>query len=381
MAAQRQIIVLAANTAWNISNYRRGLIGALNHAGFEPVVVAPNDKSVALASLGVRHMPVTIDRAGTNPVRDVRLAATYLYVLRHLRPAALLSFTAKPNIYGCVAARILRIPAFPNISGLGTVFAGRGRLKRLMIFMYRRSLGSARAVFFQNEEDRDEFIRMKIIRPDQARRLPGSGVDLEWFGQAELPAGPVSFLLISRLLHDKGVAEFVEAARLLRRLGVDAVYRLLGPLDPENPSAINPAELSAWVDEGIVEYLGQTDDVRSHIAAASVVVLPSSYREGVPRALLEGAAMGRPLIASDVPGCRDAVQDGVNGFLCEARDVVSLATAMRRLAESPADELRTMGAASRALAEAHFDEKIVIQAYLDELARLGLHARGRRGLD
>ena len=369
---ERQKIVLAANTAWNISNYRIGLLRSLQQAGMEPVVLAPKDSSEdrTFEELGVKHVNIEVDRSGTNPIRDAVLFAAYWRILRDIRPAAFLSFTAKPNIYGCIAARTLGIPAFPNISGLGTVFAGRGLLKSLMILMYRFSLRVAPVVFFQNEEDRDEFIRRKIVQPEQARRIPGSGVDLDHFKFAELPDGPVVFLLISRLLRNKGIVEFVEAAHRQRQRGSDARWRMVGPLDPENPSALDPRALQYWIDQGIVEHLGAVDDVRPCIRASTVVVLPSTYREGVPRSLLEGAAMGRPLITTSTAGCRDVVDHGKNGFVCAPRDAAALADAMEAMMRMGEAERSAMGRHSRKVAEERFDERIVIAAYLQALHEL-----------
>src|SRR4029079_869089 len=207
------------------------------------------------------------------------------------------------------------------------------------------------------------------VRPQQARVLPGSGVDLEHFAPAPLPEGPPVFLFIGRLLRDKGVVEFVEAARLVAREYPDARFRLLGGLDEGNRTGIRQPELNSWLAEGIVEHLGTTDDVRPHIAAATAVVLPS-YREGLPRSLLEAAAMERPLIASDVPGCRDVVDDGINGFLCSVRDAGSLAEAMRRLLQLPRPQQLAMGKASRRRVQERFSEAAVVRADLDGLAGL-----------
>ena len=199
--------------------------------------------------------------------------------------------------------------------------------------------------------------------------LPGSGVDLRFFSPAAPSEGPPTFLLIARLLRDKGVVEFVEAARALRGVLPDARFQLLGPIDEGNRTAISRAELEKWTDEGVVEHLGTAEDVRPFIAAATAVVLPS-YREGMPRSLLEAAAMARPLVATDVPGCREVVQDAVNGYLCAVRDPVSLASAMRRLADLPLAQRLAMCEASRRMVEERFDEEFVVRAYLDVLAQV-----------
>ena len=321
---------------------------ALRSAGYEPVVIAPQDPAAdaRMRALGVERIPVEIDRKGLNPVADLRLLLKYRSILRQLRPAAYLSYTIKPNIYGSFAAASLGIPALPNVSGLGTAFIRGGGLQALVTRLYRVGFARAPVVFFQNQEDSSLFVGRRIVRPDQARVLPGSGVDLDFFLPAPLPPGPPVFLFIGRLLRDKGVVEFVEAARELRREHPDARFQLLGGLDEGNRTGIRQVELDSWLADGIVEHLGTTDDVRPFIAAASAVVLPS-YREGLPRSLVEGAAMGRPLIASDVAGCREVVIDGVNGYLCAVRDAASLALAMQRLLELPRATQVAMGQEGR----------------------------------
>jgi len=335
------------------------------------VIIAPQDPAAErrMRELGVERVPIEIDRAGLNPFTDFKLLLRYRSLLKRLRPAAYLGYTIKPNIYGSLAATSLGIPALPNVSGLGTAFIRGGGLQALVTQLYRIGFARAPAVFFQNEEDRDLFAARRIVRRDQARVLPGSGVDLEQFAPASLPKGPPVFLFIGRLLRDKGVVEFVEAARSVRREYPDARFQLLGGLDEGNRTAIRQPALDSWLAEGIVEHLGTADDVRPFIAAATAVVLPS-YREGLPRSLLEAAAMARPLIASDVPGCRDVIEDGVNGYLCNVRDAAALADAMRRLASLPRTRQRAMGEAGRRWVQERFNEKLVVRAYLDILAGL-----------
>jgi len=348
-----------------------GLIRALKDAGYEPVVIAPQDHAAEarMQALGVERIPVRIDRSGANPWADLRLLARYRALLRQLRPAAYLGYTIKPNIYGSLAAASLGIPALPNVSGLGTAFIRGGALQGVVTALYRVGFARAPVVFFQNDEDRQLFVARRIVRADQARVLPGSGVDLERFAPASPPPDPLTFLLIARLLRDKGVVEFADAARSLRAELPNARFQLLGPIDEGNRTAISRAELDSWVRDGVIEHLGTTDDVRPSIAAASAVVLPS-YREGLPRSLLEAGAMARPLIATDVPGCRDVVEEGVNGYLCRARDARSLAQAMRRFADLPPAERLAMGDAGRRKVQERFSEEFVVRAYLDVLAGL-----------
>jgi glycosyltransferase involved in cell wall biosynthesis len=347
------------------------LIGALRGAGYEPIVVAPQDPTAEkrMLELGVERISVRIERSGLNPWADLRLLFRYRRLLKRLRPAAYLGYTIKPNIYGSWAAASFGIPAVPNVSGLGTAFMRPGVLQQIVIALYRIGFRRAPVVFFQNEEDIQLFVSRRIIRQDQARLLPGSGVDLEHFTPVPAPDNGPVFLLVARLLRDKGIIEFVEAARALRSSMPEARFQLLGPIDEGNRTAIKRAELDSWIKKGLIEYLGATDDVRPYIAGATAVVLPS-YREGMSRSLLEAAAMSRPLIATDVPGCRDIVEDGVNGYLCAVRDQASLASALSRMAELERHQLLAMGEEARRKVQERFGEREVVRAYLNVLADL-----------
>jgi glycosyltransferase involved in cell wall biosynthesis len=363
-------IVISINAAWNIYNFRLGLIRALQAAGHRVVALAPPDAYAAkLREAGVELVPIAMDKKGVSPVRDLALLVRYWRALGRLQPDAFLGYTAKPNIYGSIAARRHGARVINNVSGLGTAFIRRSPLTAIVSALYRLAFRGSATIFFQNPEDRDLFVAKRIVRPDQARLLPGSGVDLERFAAQPLPASPPDapvFLLVARLLRDKGVVEFVEAAREVKRAWPRARFQLLGFLDAENRTAILREEVEAWVREGMVEYLGASDDVRPFIAAADCVVLPS-YREGLPRSLLEAAAVGRPLIATDVPGCRHIVADGENGLLCAVRDAPSLADAMRRVIEAGEAGRRRWGDAARARVERDFDERLAVRLYLDAL--------------
>src|SRR6476646_7674893 len=339
---------MSANSDWNIAHFRAGLIRALRASGYQPIVIAPRDPAAdeRMRALGVERIPIAIDRAGLNPWADSKLANQYRRLLKRLRPAAYLGYTIKPNVYGSWAAASLGIPAMPNVSGLGTAFIRPGLLQQIVIRLYRFGFRRAPVVFFQNCEDRKLFVDLGMVTAKQARVLPGSGVDLQHFSPSRLPEGPPTFLFIGRLLRDKGVAEFAEAAASLRSELPGARFQLLGPIDEGNRTRIRRTELDSWVKANVVEYLGSADDVRPFSAAATAVVLPS-YREGMPRSLLEAAAMGRPLIAADVPGCRHIVEDGLNGYLCTVRDAASLASAMLRLARLRPGERLAMGQAAR----------------------------------
>lgn len=366
--------VISINTSWNIFNFRAGLISALQKEGVEVVALAPTDGySPALERLGCRHVPLPMDNMGTNPVRDLGLFIRYLLALRKEKPDVYLSWTIKPNVYGSLAAHTLGIPVINNVSGLGTTFIHQGWLTRLVRVFYRTAFLRSQTVFFQNSEDYRLFTETGLVRPAQGGILPGSGVNIASFTiqppvQRSLNEGPV-FLLVARLLWDKGIAEFVEAARQVRRTIPQARFQLLGFLDVENRTAVPGTTVENWEREGIIEYLGHTDDVRPYMRDSDCVVLPS-YREGAPRSLLEAAAMGRPLIATDTTGCRDIVENGVNGWLCKVKDASDLAERMLAFASLPLEERRQMGHNSRLLVETKFDEAIVIRSYIEEICKI-----------
>lgn len=381
-------VVIALNLAWNLVNFRAGLIRALVAEGYEVVAVAPDDEyAPRLAALGCRFVPLPMDNQGTHPGRDLLLLWRFLRMLRRERPVVYLGYTVKPNVYGSLAAHGLGIPVVNNIAGLGAVFIRDSVVTRVVRGLYRLALARSRRVFFQNDEDLRLFVEGGLVRPEVTGRVPGSGIDLGRFVAVGLPGGDLSgapalspypspasgrgesggerirFLLIARMLWDKGVGEYVAAARSLRQRYPDAEFCLLGFLDVQNPAAISRAQMDAWVAEGVVTYLGVSDDVREQIAEADCVVLPS-YREGTPRTLLEAAAMARPLVATDAVGCREVVDDGVNGYLCRVKDADDLAERMERMIGLSHEERTAMGLRGREKVEREFDERFVIDAYL-----------------
>lgn len=358
-------IVVSVNAAWNLVNFRASLLRGLVAAGYRVVAVAPPDgRETGLAAMGVGFEPISIDRRGMSPLADARLLRSYVRILRRLAPVAYLGFTIKPNVYGGLACRMLGIPRIANIAGLGTSFLKRGMLNHVVRQLYGAGLHGAERVFFQNQDDRDRFLTGGLVTPGQVALLPGSGVDLVRFAPAaRQPDGGTVFLLVARLLQAKGVAEFVEASALLRaRHGAGIRCRVLGIRD-HSPGGIDAATLDRWAQEGQVDFIEAREDVRPVLAEADCVVLPSYYPEGTPRSLLEALAMAKAIITTDTPGCRDVVDDGVNGFLCGPRDVSSLVEVMERYHALGPDERAAMARTSRAKAESQFDETLVIDAY------------------
>jgi len=366
-----KIAVISANSSWNLVNFRIGLMRALQADGYRVIALAPRDPYTSkLADLGVEHQPIEMSNSGISPPEDLRLLARYFGILRKIRPDVFLGFTVKPNIYGSLAAHWLGIRVINNVSGLGTAFIKQGLLTRIVTGLYKLAFRHSAAIFFQNRDDLTLFVDAGIVRPDQSRLLPGSGIDLDHFQASQAkpsPGRPFRFLLPARLLWDKGVQEYVDAARILRDTEPSVRCQILGFADVDNRTAVPRAVLEAWQAEGLIDYLGATDDVRPFIAQADCIVLPS-YREGVPRALVEASAMAKPIIATDVPGARDAVDDGLTGYLCEVRSATSLADAMLRMLRLSLRERRKLGAAGRRKAEREFSQSIVIERYLAAVA-------------
>ena len=362
-------ILISINTAWNLLNFRSGLIHELISSGFEVICAAPKDKYVAgLKLLGCCFVHLEIDNQGTHPARDFLLLWRYWRLLKTEKPDICLFYTVKPNVYGSLGSTICGIPFINNVSGLGAVFIQGGWLKQFVSMLYRLAFKKSNKIFFQNCDDLDLFIENKLVKVELTGVLPGSGINLHRFthvDDADLKprTSQFRFLLIARMLKDKGVVEFVNAAQLLKESGVKAEFCLLGFLDVENPAAISSEQMKQWTDQGFVKYLGTSDDVREHIAVADCIVLPS-YREGTPRTLLEAAAMAKPIITTDVVGCKEVVEHGVNGFLCEVKNAEDLALKMKEMLFLSEEQRKLMGQNGRINMEKEFDEQIVIHKYL-----------------
>jgi len=368
-------IIISLNTAWNLVNFRSGLICSLVADGHEVVAVAPDDEfAIKLAAMGCRFVSLPMDNKGKNPLRDILLFFRFLRILQRERPDGFLGYTIKPNIYGSLAAHMLGIPVVNNITGLGAAFINNTWLTRVVKLLYKLAFFKSHHVFFQNNEDLKMFVEHGLVSSNKVSRLPGSGINLSTFPYKppkSLPEDPFRFLLVARLLWDKGVGEYVEAARIIRRQHPNVKFQILGFLDVKNPTAVSREKMQCWVNEGTIEYLGVAENVKPYLICSNVVVLPS-YREGVPRSLLEAAAIGRPIVTTDAIGCRDVVDDGVNGFLCNIRHSEDLAEKMIQMMKLSATERLAMGLAGRAKMEREFDEKIVISQYLEVVKTMTL---------
>lgn len=366
---------MVANQAWNLVNYREGLIRGLLDRGFGVIACAPPEPEYEsrLREWGCRFIPVPLAADSLSPLGELRTLAALNRIIRHYRPAALLSWTIKANLWGGLAARAASVPYFPNISGLGITHERGGPLRLVAELLYRACLGRAPTVFFQNADDLQTLAATGAIAPDRAVLLPGSGVDLNRF-RAPRGGRPANrrYLLAARLLGSKGVREFVSAARDIRRCRDDITFAIVGFADVAARDAISREELEGWHREGVIEYFPPVSDVRPFLVESEAVVLPSYYREGLSRALLEAAAMGRPIITTDRPGCRETIEPGVTGELCRPRDVRSLVEAIERVAGRSPAEWQEMSEAARRRAETLFSEEIVLESYLAALARAGV---------
>lgn len=366
-------ILLFANTDWYLYNFRRSLAERLRAEGWQVVLISPpGEYGPKLEALSFRWIPFDFATGGTNPFVELDVMRRLIALYRSERPDLVHHFTIKCVLYGSLSARLAGgIPVVNAVTGLGHIFTDPGLkatlLRPLVKGLYRFALGKARSlVIFQNVEDRNFFATSGLVNFARTRLIRGSGVDCTRFSPtahiATTESAPVKILFASRLLREKGIIELLSAARILRKNGVDAEFLLAGGLYSGNPSSLSESEMAAIQEEGIVSCLGHVDDMLPLLAAAEIVVLPS-YREGTPRILIEAAAMGIPIVATDIAGCRGLVQDGVNGFLVPVKDAPALATALQRLIADR--ELRqVMGAAGRAIVLAEFDEEIVLEKTL-----------------
>ncbi len=350
-------------------SHRLPLALAAQAKGFQVhVATAPSDAAADMVALGITHHAVPLQRGGFNPLSDLRLLWSLLYLFLRLRPHVLHLVTIKPVIYGGIAARCMRVPGvIMAISGLGFVFIQKGGLSRaLQSFvqqLYRLAVGGDRVrVIFQNQDDCETFQAFTHLRKQQTLLIPGSGVPLSLYQYTLEPTGGVVVTMAARLLIDKGVFEFIAAAEQLHARGVMARFCLVGDLDPDNPSTCTPADLQRWREGGVVEVLGHCADIPALFSNSHIVVLPS-YREGMPKVLLEAAACGRAIVTTDVAGCRDAIEPGITGLLVPARDASALAHAIEQLILDPAMR-KSMGLAGRRKAECEFDIAQVVSRHL-----------------
>ena len=367
---QRHVLLVVPDLRFFIS-HRLNIGLAARAAGWRVSVAAPAHDTPAdprIAAAGIDLHTISLPRGARNPVGEARAIAGLRDLMRRLRPDVAHLVTAKPMLYGGIAARMLGIPVVAAVTGLGFVFIQNGLKARAirtgLVAGYRSVLGRrGNHILFQNPDDAALFTRLGITGAARVELIPGSGVDLDAITASPLPAGPPVALLPARMLHDKGVMEFVNAARMLRAQGSDAVFRLLGDPDPGNPASLSRAELDAIAAEGVVEWHPHTADIAGALAQAHLVVLPS-YREGFPKSLVDAAAAGRAAATSDVTGCRDAIVAGETGRLFALRDTADTARVMGEMLSDPA-ALARMGHAARLLAEDRYDARVIAARHIE----------------
>ena len=360
-------IVLSSNSGWNLYNFRLGLVKAFINNNFKVILIFPKDQYVTkLEELGCEYYDISIDRKGTSIIKDLAILFRYLKLLKIIKPNFYLSFTAKPNIYGSIIANILKIKIINNVSGLGTGFIKKNWITFLMIILYFFSFRKSKKIFFQNETDFNYFLKLKIVKRNNVDILPGSGVDFKKFNYTldECNEEVKTFLFFGRMLFDKGIKELVEAAIEIKKEHPLIKFVFIGNIDKSNKTAIKKNEIDDWVKREIIEYHGFQHDVRSYIKKCDCVIIPS-YREGMSKSLIESAAMGRPIITTDVPGCRELVIPGKNGFLCKPFSSKDIKENIIKFIKLHKHERQQFCLNSYNLVKNKFDEKIIINKYLD----------------
>lgn len=366
-------IAITINTSWNIYNFRMGLIRKLLELGHEVLTIAPaDDFSQKLEDVGCIFCPLEMENTGSNPFKDYQVFRQLKTIYKQHKPDIVFHYTVKPNIYGTMAAKALGIPVINNVSGLGTVFLTPGISSFVAKKLYKKAFANADLVFFQNADDRKAFLSEINLPNLKTDLLPGSGINLSSFTPSPLTSGKRTFLMIARLIVDKGVLEYLQAAEMTLKKFPEAKFQILGKLDPTHARGVSENIIMDAHARGIVEYLGETDDVKPHIDASICVVLPS-YREGTPRTLLEAGAMGRPIITTNVAGCKEVISHNETGLLCEVKSANDLSEKMLAICNLSDQNLADMGAKGRLLIEKKFDEQIVIDHYLNHLSKIMNH--------
>lgn len=361
------LIIVAINTSWNIYNFRLGLIKELQRKGHKVIALAPHDEYVSLLEKeGVECIDIDLNSQGINPIEDLKLILNYKKILKNIKPDVVLSYTIKPNLYLSIAGKYLNIPVIPNISGLGSLFIKKTFSSYIAHLLYRYALKNSFWVFFQNYSDKEVFEKLKLITSDNNSVLPGSGVDTDFFKYERGKNSGKRFLFVGRIIGDKGIREFISASDKLSKEYPSIKFYILGELANNNPTAINKDEFESWFKNPKIKYLGKKDDVREVYKNSDIMVLPS-YREGLSKSLIEAAAMKLPIITADVPGCKEVVDDGENGFLCKAKDTEDLYSKMKSMLLLNDEERLKMGEYGRNKIINEFDESIVISNYIERI--------------
>lgn len=366
-------IAIVANSAWNIYNFRLGLVRALMEKGFQVVAIAPpSELAVEIKAVGCQFIEIgQLTRKGKNPIKDITLLLEFAKVFRKEEIDVVLQYTIKPVIFGTLAAVLSKTKTINTITGLGYSFARTGIMNSIVKWLYRISLLNADKVFFQNQDDLNLFLKNKIVLRSKTGIVDGSGIDTDRFvpTSQRIESNFFNVLFVGRFLKDKGIKELIDAGRIINEKFTNVIFNLVGDIDPDNPASVSRSEIKKWIGYPWVSFHGIVNDTRPYIANSDVVVLPS-YREGIPRSLLEAMSMAKPIITTDVPGCREIVQDGKNGFLIPAKNVTLLLEALIKMINLGSSKRLNMGALGREMVLERFEEKLIVQKYMDTIGSL-----------
>ena len=366
-------ILFVDNTAHHLYGQMH-LMLAFKNIGYEVIALIPDDKNYfsKIQANEIKCYSIYIAGKSLNPFKDLKLIFTLRKVFKKIKPNLICSFTIKPNLYASIIARQQNIPIITNVTGLGYVFLKNNWLAKFVSFLYKFAYHRASQVFFQNKDDRILLEQAKIFSKNTTLSvIPGSGVNLNKFNYVGLTnTTKIKFLFSGRLLWDKGILELIEAFKAVRNKYLGISLTFIGNYFLENPNAVLPEQIEAWVQDGVIKYLGMIDNVFEVMSQVDCIVLPSYYREGVPRVLMEACSMGKPIITVDNVGCRDVIEDGINGFMAKPRDIQSLADAMIRFIELPFAQKQQLGINGRKKMEQEFDQRIVVNKYLEASNRL-----------
>lgn len=366
-------IAFVSNSSFSMYYFRKGVLKYFIEQGFEVHVIAPIDhKTHEVQNLGCYFHPIQFQTKSLNPFQELKLYKQFKKAYARIQPDLIFQYTIKPNIYGTAAAASLNIPSIAIITGLGYAFITKRWINSLVKKMYKYALSKATQVWFLNQDDIDYFINQKLVDSPKVVLLPGEGVNTKEFAPEPKQVNDTHtrFLMIARVLWDKGVMEYVEAAQLVKAQYPNVVFQLLGPTDADNPSAVSKNTVMQWHEAGYIQYLGTSQEVKTQIRDADCVVLPS-YREGISKVLMEAASMAKPLIATNVAGCKELIIHGENGYLCEVKNAESLAQYLLTFIQLDEQQRLKMGAASRAKMCASFDEQLIIQHYKQTFEQIG----------
>ncbi len=374
----KKTIALVGNTSWSMYNFRLGLIQKLMKQTYKVVVIAPKDEFTSkLIALGVEYRDVKIHNYGTNPFSELALIYRLYNLYKEIKPDLIFHYTIKPNIYGSFAAKLCGIPSIIITTGLGHLFDFKNIVVRwVTLFMYKIACKLSEQTWFLNSNDMDIFTYKGIVKREKGRVIKGEGVNVQWFkpyGEKD-NNGITTFLFAGRLLKEKGIVEYVQAAKIIRKKHSNVVFNVLGFIDESNPNSIPYKEVANWHGKRIINYLGDTVDVRPHLQHADCLVFPSYYREGVSRILMESAAMETPIITTDNVGCRDVVENGSTGYICQPRDVNSLCKSIEMFLELNYHDRSLLGKLGRRKMIKEYDEHNIIQVYLNTISRYCIQA-------